>query len=68
MKDIFEIASKYFHYISAGSLVVAMAIFVTVLFSGVALAQESILVDRIVAVVNNEIISLYDLNQKFTPL
>jgi peptidyl-prolyl cis-trans isomerase SurA len=64
MKEIFY---KYFHYVRAGSWDIAMAIFVTVLFSGVALAQESILVDRIVAVVNNEIITLYDLNQKFTP-
>jgi peptidyl-prolyl cis-trans isomerase SurA len=62
-----EIYYKYFHYVSAGSLVIAMAIFATVLFSGVASAQDSILVDRIVAVVNNEIITLYDLNQKFTP-
>jgi peptidyl-prolyl cis-trans isomerase SurA len=32
-----------------------------------ALAEETVLVDRIVAVVNDEIISLYDLNQKFEP-
>ena len=62
-----EILYKFFHYISAGSLVIATAIFVAVLLSGVASAQDSILVDRIVAVVNNEIITLYDLNQKFTP-
>ena len=64
MKEIFY---KYFHCVNAGSLVIAMAIFVAVLFSGVTLAQDSILVDRIVAVVNNEIITLYDLDQKFTP-
>jgi len=31
------------------------------------LAEETVLVDRIVAVVNDEIITLYDLNQKFEP-
>ena len=30
-------------------------------------AQESEVVDRIVAVVNNEIITLYDLNRAYTP-
>ena len=58
---------KYVHCVGVGSLVIAMAIFVLVLLSGVVLAQDTILVDRIVAVVNNEIITLYDLNQKFTP-
>ena len=64
MKEYFY---KYVHCVSVGSLVIAMTIFVLVLFSGVVLAQETILVDRIVAVVNNEIITLYDLNQRFTP-
>ena len=62
-----EIYYRYFHYAIAGSLVVAMVFFATVLFPGVAMAQDSILVDRIVAVVNNEIITLYDLNLKFDP-
>lgn len=35
--------------------------------SPTALAEETALVDRIVAVVNDEIITLYDLNQKFEP-
>jgi peptidyl-prolyl cis-trans isomerase SurA len=64
MKEIFY---KHFHYVSAGSLVFAVAIFGTVLFSGVALAEDTIVVDRIVAVVNNEIITLYDLNLRFDP-
>ena len=34
---------------------------------GVVRAQESVVVDRIVAVVNNEIITLYDLNRAFRP-
>ncbi len=37
------------------------------LFCGVALAQETVLVDRIVAVVNDELVTLYELNQKFEP-
>jgi peptidyl-prolyl cis-trans isomerase SurA len=64
MKEIFY---KYSHYACAASLVVTTVIFVAVLSSEVALAQDSILVDRIVAVVNNEIITLYDLNEKFAP-
>jgi peptidyl-prolyl cis-trans isomerase SurA len=34
---------------------------------GVVRAQESVVVDRIVAVVNNEIITFYDLNRAFRP-
>ncbi len=64
MKEIYH---KHAHHILAGRLVIAVAIFSTILFSGVALAEEIALVDRIVAVVNNELITLYDLNQKFEP-
>lgn len=64
MKEIYH---KHAHHILAGRLVIAVAIFSTILFSGVALAEELALVDRIVAVVNNELITLYDLNQKFEP-
>lgn len=35
--------------------------------SGLVLAAETVTVDRIVAVVNEEIITLYDLNRKFEP-
>ncbi|UCG07300.1 MAG: SurA N-terminal domain-containing protein [Desulfobacterales bacterium] len=64
MKEIYH---KHAHHILAGRLVIAAAIFSTILFSGVTLAEELALVDRIVAVVNNELITLYDLNQKFEP-
>jgi peptidyl-prolyl cis-trans isomerase SurA len=37
------------------------------IFSGLGLAQETIVVDRIVAAVNDKLITLYDLNQAFEP-
>ena len=44
-----------------------MLIALTVAFAGFAGAQQAELVDRIVAVVNNDIITLYDLNRAFKP-
>jgi len=39
----------------------------TIIFCGSVLAQETELIDRIVAVVNSDIITLYDLNRAFKP-
>jgi peptidyl-prolyl cis-trans isomerase SurA len=44
-----------------------MLIAVTAAFAGFAGAQQAELVDRIVAVVNSDIITLYDLNRAFKP-
>ncbi|MBW2411166.1 MAG: SurA N-terminal domain-containing protein, partial [Deltaproteobacteria bacterium] len=48
--------------------VVIMAVFmITAGLPGIAATQDKILVDRIVAVVNDEIITLYDLDKEFEP-
>ena len=48
--------------------VAIMAVFIiTAGLPGIALTQDRILVDRIVAVVNDEIITLYDLNKELEP-
>ncbi len=48
--------------------VAIMAVFmITVGLPGIAATQDKILVDRIVAVVNDEIITLYDLDKEFEP-
>ena len=44
-----------------------MVIYGTIALSALAPAEDAIVVDRIVAVVNVEIITLYDLNQSFEP-
>ena len=64
MKEIFD---KYSYYDFARMLAAALAILSTVALSRFSLAEDTIVVDRIVAVINNEIITLYDLNQKFEP-
>ena len=44
-----------------------ICIFTTIVFGGSVYAQEPEVIDRIVAVVNSEIITLYDLNRAFKP-
>ena len=48
-------------------LLVFFLLFTSALSAGVIRAQEAELVDRIVAVVNNDIITLYELNRAFKP-
>jgi len=47
--------------------ILAIFIVAVIVFSGSVSAQEPELIDRIVAVVNNDIITLYDLNRAFKP-
>lgn len=62
MKSLFSKMNKILRIIFCGTLT-----FSTALFSINAQAEELLVVDRIVAVVNDEIITLYDLNKTLKP-
>jgi peptidyl-prolyl cis-trans isomerase SurA len=64
--EIITLGRKY-SFFFVEFLCFAGVVFITILFCGAALAEETVLVDRIVAVVNDELITLYELNQKFEP-
>jgi len=64
--------TKKFFYEKGKSFFLRLLFFIITFFStiivvGLGLAQDSMVVDRIVAVVNDELITLYDLNQTLEP-
>ena len=62
MESLFNNIKKFLSIIFWGVMTCSVAV-----FSINARAEETLVVDRIVAVVNDEIITLYDLNQTLKP-
>ncbi|MCK5420212.1 MAG: SurA N-terminal domain-containing protein, partial [Desulfobacterales bacterium] len=62
MKSLFNHIKKFLCIIFGGAMTCSVAVFPIN-----AQAEDSLVVDRIVAVVNDEIITLYDLNQTLKP-